>query len=170
MVKTQTLVDHDAIREWAKARGATPARVTKDGKDAGTLAFDFHEGPGFAVRPIGWASWFSSLDHAGLALLIQTSTPESRQAYRLVKRSTRRVKTGAARRHRRRVGGDEPIGNVTRAAAERPKPATWDGYEPRIPPKDHTRGRRRGAGASNVRRSEQRAKSNARRPPKLPRG
>jgi hypothetical protein len=167
MVKTQTLVDRDAIREWAAARGATPARATKDARDAGALAFDFHEGPGFKVRPIGWASWFSSLDRAGLALLVDKSTPDARTSYKLVKRSTRRVHTGAARRHRRPVGGDQPIGNVTRAADTRPKPATWDGHEPRIPPKDRTRGRRRGAGGATVRRSEQRGKSNARRSPKL---
>ena len=119
MPKTQTLVDHDAIREWAKARGATPARVTKEGKGAGDLAFDFHAGPGFTVRPIGWASWFSSLDRSGLALLIEKGTTETKSAYKLVRRSARRVHTGAARRHRRPVGGDQPIGHVTREPTEK---------------------------------------------------
>jgi hypothetical protein len=43
MAQSDTTVDHNEIRQWAEARGGTPATVKGTGKrkDAGILRLDF---------------------------------------------------------------------------------------------------------------------------------
>ena len=73
----QTLTDHDAIRQWAEARGAHPAHVkgTGGGDDVGMLRLDF---PGYSgeesLQPIDWDEWFQKFDENKLALIVQETT------------------------------------------------------------------------------------------------
>jgi hypothetical protein len=77
------LVDHDSILEWARARGATPARVVAaihDESDPG-LRLQFKgngHGSDETVVPISWDEWFKTFDAFGLALVVddrETASP-----------------------------------------------------------------------------------------------
>jgi hypothetical protein len=68
------LVDHDEIRQWAEARGATPACVKGTGGkgDAGIIRLDF---PGYSgedrLQPVDWDEWFRTFEDSQLALIVQ---------------------------------------------------------------------------------------------------
>src|SRR5689334_15829150 len=110
MSTTQTLTDFDAIREWAEAHGATPGRARgDDSAGGGELVFDFHV-IGRDVEPLEWDDWFDRFNRLRLALLIERTTGERTPTYRLVKRSARRARLGAARRRRNAPGGNQSIG------------------------------------------------------------
>lgn len=74
---SRTTTDHDQIREWAEARGATPSRVkgTGSGDDPGMIRLDF---PGFSgegsLEEISWEDWFQAFDDNDLALVYQEAT------------------------------------------------------------------------------------------------
>jgi hypothetical protein len=108
MAGTQTLTDHDAIREWATTRGATPARARGGGKTE--LTFDFHQLGQRPLQAVGWERWFEAFDRLGLALLVDHNTPEMSDRFRLVKRKPGRPDTGAARRRSFAPGGNQPVG------------------------------------------------------------
>lgn len=80
---SQTLTDHQAIREWAEARGGNPVLMEMpDGSDTRTilqltfgqdqLNANGNEGPdridGFQL--VSWDDWFEALEKAGLALSV----------------------------------------------------------------------------------------------------
>ena len=75
MASSQTTTDHDAIRDWAEARGGRPAvvRDTDDGTSA-ILRIDFEgdEDPG--LEPIEWDEFFAIFDESDLAFLYQERT------------------------------------------------------------------------------------------------
>jgi hypothetical protein len=91
MASSQALTDHDAIREWAESRGATPACVTGTGDedDVGMIRLDF---PGYSggdvLQPITWEQWFAQFDANGLALVVQETTADGERSNfnKLVKR------------------------------------------------------------------------------------
>jgi ferritin-like metal-binding protein YciE len=64
--------DHDEIRQWAEARGASPACVRGTGGkgDTGMIRLDF---PGYSggksLQKISWDEWFEKFDGQKLALL-----------------------------------------------------------------------------------------------------
>jgi hypothetical protein len=64
--------NHDVIREWAEARGATPASVEGSEHDGhvGVLRFDF---PGGAtdLLHISWDDWFEAFDARQLNFIYQ---------------------------------------------------------------------------------------------------
>jgi hypothetical protein len=67
--------DHDEIREWAEARGGTPATVKgtpKPGEEAGLLRIDF---PGFSgassLEKISWDDFFEKFDDMNLIFLYE---------------------------------------------------------------------------------------------------
>lgn len=69
----QALIDHDRIREWAEARGGTPASVrgTGSAKDPGLLRIDMPGGAGNeSLQRISWDDWFRKFEAQQLALLI----------------------------------------------------------------------------------------------------
>lgn len=74
---SRTTTDHDEIREWAEARGATPSRVRGTGGDdgPGMIRLDF---PGFSgadsLEEISWEDWFQAFDDNDLALVYQETT------------------------------------------------------------------------------------------------
>ncbi|HEY8550852.1 MAG TPA: hypothetical protein VIL35_12920 [Vicinamibacterales bacterium] len=77
MARAHALIDHDEIRQWAEARGASPACVKGTGGrgDTGMIRLDF---PGYSggesLQRISWDDWFSQFDDNGLALLVQDRT------------------------------------------------------------------------------------------------
>src|SRR5690242_18207922 len=91
MAGSQALTDHDAIREWAESRRATPACVTGTGgdDDVGMIRLDF---PGYtggnSLQAISWEEWFTQFDGNGLALIVQdeTASDERSNFNTLVKR------------------------------------------------------------------------------------
>ncbi len=75
-----TTTDHDEIRQWAEARGATPSRVIRTGNedpevDPGIIRLDF---PGYtgagALEEISWDEWFQAFEDGGLAFVHQDET------------------------------------------------------------------------------------------------
>lgn len=91
--QSHALTDHDAIRQWAEERNASPAcvRGTGGGEDVGMIRLDF---PGFSgqgsLEHIEWDEWFQKFDESGLALLVQETTAggERSNFNKLVKRET----------------------------------------------------------------------------------
>ena len=91
MATSQTLVDHDAIRQWAESRNAKPACVKGTGgrDDAGMIRLDF---PGFSggdsLQEITWEEWFRQFDENGLALIVQEETASGERSHfnKLIKR------------------------------------------------------------------------------------
>jgi hypothetical protein len=71
----QTLAtrNHDVIRQWAEARGATPATVpgTEHDDRPGVLTFDFPGYGGERLRHISWDQWFRTFDERTLVFLFQ---------------------------------------------------------------------------------------------------
>jgi hypothetical protein len=74
----EATIDHQAIREWAEARGGHPSRVKGTGgkDDAGLLRIDFGE-PEENLEPISWEEFFDTFEENGLALIYQDD-PDSR--------------------------------------------------------------------------------------------
>src|SRR5215475_3912606 len=101
------LIDHDAIQQWAEARGATPSCVKKTGRkgDIGMIRLNF---PGYSgeesLQAISWDEWFEQFDESNLALIVQDATAGSQKSNfnKLVKRST--VEAGE-RKPRTRAAG-----------------------------------------------------------------
>lgn len=75
--QSHTTTDHNEIKRWAEARGASPACVKGTGgkNDVGMLRLDF---PGYSgedsLQHISWDDWFEKFDERGLALLYQEET------------------------------------------------------------------------------------------------
>jgi hypothetical protein len=65
--------DHDEIREWAKARGATPATApgTASGGLPGVLRFDFPNAGQGLVR-VSWHEWLRAFDTQRLEFAYRT--------------------------------------------------------------------------------------------------
>ncbi len=65
--------DHEVIRRWAEARGATPATVpgTEHGDRLGVLRFDFPGYGGQVLREVSWDEWFATFDGRGLNFIYQ---------------------------------------------------------------------------------------------------
>ena len=78
LAMAQTTTEHQTIRKWAEARGASPARVKGTGgaKDVGLLRLDFGE-PEESLDAITWEEFFEQFEHDNLALLYQDE-PDSR--------------------------------------------------------------------------------------------
>ena len=82
MATARKTVDHEAIREWAEARGGRPARVAETAPDkpegkpgsAGILRIDFGE-PDAALEQISWKELFDTFEKYGLALLHEDDAP-----------------------------------------------------------------------------------------------
>ena len=113
MAGTQTLTDHDAIREWAEARGATPARTRGGAKTE--LAFEFHRLGERPLQDVGWDRWFETFDRLGQALLVDHNTRDLTDRFELVGRAPGRPDTGAARRRSFAPGGNQPVGVQTQS-------------------------------------------------------
>jgi hypothetical protein len=122
MSDTQTLTDHDAIREWAKARGATPARYRRGPRTK--LAFDFRRVGQPALQDLKWNRWFDAFERFRLALLVDNETRSLSDRYELVPRASNRLRTGAARRRRFAPDGNQPVGVRTPAVKDNEEPAT----------------------------------------------
>ncbi len=74
--------NHDIIKHWAEARGATPATVpgTEHDKHLGVLRFDF---PGFGGRElehVSWQDWFKAFDERHLAFIYQETKTDGTQS------------------------------------------------------------------------------------------
>jgi hypothetical protein len=88
--RSQTLTDHESIRRWAEAHGATPAAVrgTATGEDAGLLRLDV---PGSAgpepLQPIDWDQWFEKFDKSNLALRVDGELAGTEPPASLVRRA-----------------------------------------------------------------------------------
>jgi hypothetical protein len=161
MASTQTLINHDAIREWAEAHGASPARL-RHARGAPDIGLDLHIAGRDNVRPIDWETWFQAFDRYGLALLVETNTHEPSSTNRLIPRSPRRVRTGAVPRRRRASGAHQPIGaRATSSAEPRPLPARQPRQTKHIKKLDKKHGRRRSKGGAARQRSEARGRSRA---------
>jgi len=81
------IIDHDAIRRWAKARGGRPSRVRNAGRDGGFPRFDF-DGEDAALEEISWDMFFEIFDESELALLEQeqTATGKTSRFFRFIHR------------------------------------------------------------------------------------
>jgi hypothetical protein len=72
--------DHEAIRQWAEARGGRPACVRgTEGGDSCLLRIDFPGGAGEdRLKPIDWDTFFDIFDRQGLVFLYQDRTKGGR--------------------------------------------------------------------------------------------
>ncbi|WP_205789267.1 hypothetical protein [Microbacterium sp. CPCC 204701] len=74
--------DHDAIRQWAEDRHATPATLEGAEHDGhlDVLRFDFGFGMVEAedeqLRGVGWDEWFRAFDEQGLSFVYQDRRPD----------------------------------------------------------------------------------------------
>ncbi len=111
--KSKTTTDHEEIRRWAEARGATPARVAGTGGRGGPgmIRLDF---PGYSgaesLEPISWDEWFQAFDDNNLALVYQetTASGEPSNFNKLVGRETAVARSRGvshASRHRGTAAG-----------------------------------------------------------------
>ncbi|MCW4116457.1 hypothetical protein NPA31_015955 [Aurantimonas sp. MSK8Z-1] len=75
MSKSETMINHDAIKAWAKKTGARPSTVEstedKDGHP-GILRFDF-DAKEDALEEIDWDAFFDVFEDRKLALLVDGS-------------------------------------------------------------------------------------------------
>ena len=100
----KTLVDHDAIRQWAESRDGTPTAVngtSRGKKDVGMIRIDFPGSSGAGtLEPIAWDLWFEKFDASNLALIVEDKTAggEMSRVHKLVARE------GAGPRRARRRG------------------------------------------------------------------
>jgi len=81
MALSKTTRDHDEIRQWAEARGAVPAEVSKThtGDEPGILRFCFPDAPNRKdanLREISWDEFFEKFDENDLELVYQEETAE----------------------------------------------------------------------------------------------
>jgi hypothetical protein len=72
---------HQVIKEWAEARGATPATVegTEHGDHLGVLRFDFGGGSE-NLRHVSWDEWFNTFDARKLNFIYQEERSDGRQS------------------------------------------------------------------------------------------
>jgi hypothetical protein len=72
---------HQVIKEWAEARGATPATVegTEHGDHLGVLRFDFGGGSD-NLRHVSWDEWFDTFDARKLNFIYQEERSDGRQS------------------------------------------------------------------------------------------
>ena len=70
---------HDVIKQWAEARGATPATVegTEHGDHLGVLRFDFG-GDNASLRHVSWDEWFATFDERRLNFIYQEERSDGR--------------------------------------------------------------------------------------------
>jgi hypothetical protein len=70
---------HDVIRQWAEARGGTPATVagTEHGDHLGVLRFDFG-GDDERLRHVSWDEWFTTFDARSLNFIYQEERSDGR--------------------------------------------------------------------------------------------
>jgi hypothetical protein len=80
---SKTTTNHEEIRKWAAARGATPAHVKGTGgaDDPGILRLDF---PGYSgngkLEEISWEEFFEKFDEQDLALVYQEKTADGEKS------------------------------------------------------------------------------------------
>src|SRR5215210_6722644 len=72
---------HQVIKEWAEARGATPATVegTEHGDHLGVLRFDFG-GESDNLRHVSWDEWFETFDARKLNFIYQEQRSDGNQS------------------------------------------------------------------------------------------
>jgi hypothetical protein len=72
---------HEAIREWAEARGGKPATVpgTEHGDRLGVLRIDFGE-TNAELRPVSWEEWFDTFDSRRLNFIYQEERTDGNQS------------------------------------------------------------------------------------------
>lgn len=72
---------HEVIRQWAEARGATPATVegTEHEDHLGVLRFDFG-GDSDNLRHVSWEEWFATFDDRGLNFIYQEEKSDGQQS------------------------------------------------------------------------------------------
>jgi two-component system, chemotaxis family, protein-glutamate methylesterase/glutaminase len=101
---SNTLTDHDEIRNWAEERGGQPACVRGTGGkgDIGMLRLEFPDQPGAndeKLEPIEWDEFFEKFDERNLALLVQetTASGETSNFNKLVSRETAAAATNSGK-------------------------------------------------------------------------
>lgn len=83
MATSETVTDHERIRQWAESREARPACVPGTGgeTDVGMIRLDF---PGYSggdsLEEISWEEWFEAFDARRLALVIQDRTADGQRS------------------------------------------------------------------------------------------
>jgi hypothetical protein len=72
---------HQVIKDWAEARGGTPATVdgTEHGDHLGVLRFDFG-GESDNLRQVSWEEWFETFDARKLNFIYQEQRRDGRQS------------------------------------------------------------------------------------------
>lgn len=73
-MKSQITTDHERIRQWARARRASPARIAgaANPTDPGSLRFKLVNGYSeYQLEAIGWEEFFLTFEQAKLALMYQ---------------------------------------------------------------------------------------------------
>jgi hypothetical protein len=81
--KSRILTNHEEIRQWAEARGGSPARVkaTSGQDDVGMIRIDF---PGYSgeqsLEHTSWEAWFEKFEEKELALVVENQPPEGDKA------------------------------------------------------------------------------------------
>ena len=72
---------HEVIRQWAEARGGTPATVdgTEHDGHAGVLRFVFSDDTD-RLREISWEEWFETFDSRGLNFIYQEERSDGSQS------------------------------------------------------------------------------------------
>ncbi|PZM97074.1 MAG: hypothetical protein DIU79_03455 [Actinobacteria bacterium] len=72
--------NHDVIRQWAEARGASPATAGAERGRPSVLRFDFPGYNGGRLRPVSWEDWFRTFDERGLNFIYQEQKTDGRQS------------------------------------------------------------------------------------------
>jgi len=77
--------NHDVIRQWAEARGATPATIadTEHEGHLGVLRFDFPSGDSptnSRLEHVEWDEWFRTFDERGLNFIYQEHRMDGRES------------------------------------------------------------------------------------------
>jgi hypothetical protein len=72
---------HEVIKQWAEARGGTPATVegTEHGDRLGVLRFDFG-GENQNLRHVSWEEWFETFDARKLNFIYQEERSDGQQS------------------------------------------------------------------------------------------
>jgi Rho termination factor, N-terminal domain len=72
---------HEVIKQWAEARGGTPATVegTEHGDHLGVLRFDFG-GENEKLRHVSWEEWFETFDARELNFIYQEERSDGTQS------------------------------------------------------------------------------------------
>lgn len=74
--------NHEVIRSWAEARGATPATVpgTRHGDHLGVLRFDFPGFGGDSLEHVSWDEWLATFDARELNFVFQEHKTDGRDS------------------------------------------------------------------------------------------